>query len=253
MILRAAEAGEGAPLVLLHGLFGAARNFGAIQRALSHRFRVIALDLRNHGGSPHAPQMDYATTAGDVLETLDLRAAVPAVVMGHSMGGKVAMHLALSQPDAVTRLVVADIAPVAYPPHFQDIANALLKLRLDAPLTRGQADAALGHAVPDDAMRAFLLQNLLPGRKPAWQIGLAEIAAALSDIGDWNPPPGATFTKPTMFVAGERSDYIQVEHRPLIRTLFPAARFITLKGAGHWLHADNPTGFVSLLEAFALA
>ncbi|MGE0226872.1 MAG: alpha/beta fold hydrolase, partial [Acetobacteraceae bacterium] len=114
MILHATEAGTGPPVVLLHGLFGMARNLGAVQRALAQRHRVLALDLRNHGASPHAPDMRYTTMARDVLETLEAHDALPAAVIGHSMGGKTAMQLALLWPDAVSRLCVADIAPVAY-------------------------------------------------------------------------------------------------------------------------------------------
>jgi len=249
MRLHATEAGQGKPLVLLHGLFGSGRNFGAVQRALAKRFRVIALDLRNHGASPHTGGMAYVEMATDVLDTLTALQALPAVVLGHSMGGKVAMRAALDRPDAVTRLIVADIAPVTYPPHFRDYATAMLGL--PDGTTRAQADTALAGVVPDAAVRAFLLQNLVPGAAPPWRIGLAEIAAALPEITGWHVPEDARYAGPTMFVAGETSDYIRPEHRDAIRTLFPAARFVTLKHAGHWLHADNPEGFVAVVEAFA--
>lgn len=253
MGLNVVEAGSGPPLALLHGLFGSARNFGAVQKRLAARRRVLALDLRNHGASPHAAGMDYGEQAGDVLETLGGRAALPPVVVGHSMGGKVAMRLALDAPEAVSRLVVCDIAPVAYPPHFRAYARAMLGLDLASGLTRGAADAALAPAVPDAAVRAFLLQNLVPGERPHWRIGLAEIAAALSDIEGWEAPAGAQFAAPVLFLAGERSDYVRPEHRGAIRALFPAARFVTLRNAGHWLHADQPDAFVSAIDAFAPA
>jgi pimeloyl-ACP methyl ester carboxylesterase len=165
------------------------------------------------------------------------------------MGGKVAMRAALDRPDAVSRLVVADIAPVAYASGFHAISAAMAALPLTPGLTRAQADAALAPAVPDAVMRGFLLHNLGLGARPSWRIGLAEIVAGLLDIVDW-PATGAVYPGPALFIAGERSDYIRPEHRMPIRALFPAARFVTLKGAGHWLHADNPAGFVSVLEAF---
>jgi esterase len=251
MILHTVEAGEGPPVALLHGLFGAARNLGVVQRALAPRFRVLALDLRNHGASPHAAAMDYPVMAADVLETLDQHGALPAALVGHSMGGKAAMMAALSQPDRVSRLVVADIAPVAYQHHNAEIAAALAALTLSPDLTRTEADAALAAAVPDPGLRAFLLQNLLPGAHPAWRIGLREIAAAMPVIEGWETPAaGAVYRGPTLFVAGAASDYVRAEHRPAIRALFPAARFVTLKHAGHWLHADNPAGLVAVIEAF---
>jgi esterase len=253
MILHATEAGQGDSVVLLHGLFGSARNFGAVQQQLARRCRVIALDLRNHGASPHDGDMRYAAMAADVLQTLDGLAALPATLLGHSMGGKVAMKAALTQPDAVARLIVADIAPVAYPPHHRAIAEAMAALPLSPGMTRAQAGSALSEAVPDAAMRAFLLQNLELGAAPAWRIGLTEIIAALPVIEGWQTPADARYGGSTIFMAGAASDYIRAEHRPAIRTLFPNARFVTLKNAGHWLHAENPSGFVAVVEAFLTA
>jgi esterase len=253
MILRAIEAGHGDPLVLLHGLFGSARNFGTVQREFAQRHRTIALDLRNHGASPHDPDMRYATMAVDVLQTLDQLSALPATLLGHSMGGKVAMHAALTQPDQIARLIVADIAPVAYPPRNHATAAALASLALSPGMTRAEADAGLAEAVPDPAMRAFLLQNLQLGSAPAWRIGISEIATALPEIEGWDALADARYSGPTLFIAGATSDYIRPEHRPSIRALFPNARFVTLKNAGHWLHADNPSGFVAVVEAFLTA
>jgi pimeloyl-ACP methyl ester carboxylesterase len=253
MILHAVEAGEGAPVVLLHGLFGTARNLGVVQRALAPRFRVIALDLRNHGASPHAAAMDYASMATDVIETLVQRGALPAVMLGHSMGGKTAMMMALTRPELVTRLLVADIAPVAYRHDNARWVAAMQRIGLVPGLTRAIAAAALTQAVPDAALRGFLLQNLTFGAHPAWRIGLGEIAATMHDIEGWSAPFGATYDGPTLFVGGERSDYILPAQRPVVRGLFPRARFVTLKHAGHWLHADNPAGFLAVIEAFLAA
>jgi esterase len=250
-MLHVIEAGHGEPtLVLLHGLFGSARNFGLVQREFASRRRTIALDLRNHGASPHDATMRYADMAADVMQALDRMSALPAILLGHSMGGKVAMQAALTHAESVARLIVADIAPITYPPHYRDIANAMLAMPLVSGMTRAEADAALTQSVPDAAMRAFLLQNLQVGKAPAWRIGLGEIVAAFGEIEGWDAPVDARYSGPTLFVAGATSRYIQPEHRPIIRSWFPSARFVTLKNAGHWLHADNPSGFIAVVEAF---
>ncbi len=250
MILNAIQAGEGPPVVLLHGLFGAARNWGTMQRALAPHFRTIALDMRNHGASPHAPGMRYADLAADVLETLIQLDALPAAVIGHSMGGKAAMVAALTQPDAVGRLLVSDIAPVVYHHGNAEVAAAMRSMPLSPVLTRMQAIAWLAEASPDPNVRAFLVSNLDLGPNPSWRIGLDEIAASIPDLEGWEDPGLPPYSGPTLFVTGTNSDYVLPEHRPAIRTLFPKARFVSVKGAGHWVHADNPAGFLSVLEAF---
>lgn len=250
VILHATEAGAGAPVALLHGLFGAGANFGTIQKRLAASHRVLALDLRNHGSSPHAPHMGYPAMAEDVLETLRAHGALPCALVGHSMGGKVAMAAALEAPAAVSRLLVADIAPVAYPPAFRGFAAAMAALDLRPGLTRAGADAALAKAVEAPGVRAFLLQNLRFGAQPGWRIGLEEIIANLELIEGWPDFDDPAYAGPVLFVAGARSDYIRPGHRPAIRALFPSARFVTLKDAGHWVHADNPDGFTALVDAF---
>ena len=251
MRLNVVEAGSGPPVVLLHGLFGAAQNWGAIQRRLAARHRVLALDLRNHGASPRAPVMNYPVMAADVAETLAAARALPAAVVGHSMGGKVGMAMALARPEAVTRLAVADIAPVAYPPALRGYLDAMRILPLHPGLTRREADAALAAAVPEPGIRAFLMQNLRFERDPpAWRLGLEEIAAAMPAIESFPDFPGSHYDGPALFLAGERSGYIRAEHEARIRALFPAARLATVPAAGHWVHAENPQGFLALLEPF---
>ena len=249
MILHAVELGAGAPVTLLHGLFGQAANFATLQRRLEGAHRVIALDLRNHGASPHAPEMSYAAMAGDVLETLSARGALPCALVGHSMGGKVAMIAALDAPEAVARLLVSDIAPVRYPPGFAALVDAMAAIPLHPGLTRREADAALS-AVAPPAVRGFLLQNLRFGAAPHWRIDLAAIGAALPVLADWPEHAASPYAGPVLFVAGARSDYVRPEHRAPVRALFPHARFVAVKEAGHWVHADNPAGFAAVLEAF---
>jgi len=249
MRLNHIESGAGPPVVVLHGLFGSARNFGTVQRALAPLFRVIAMDARNHGASPHADGMRYATLAADVLETLGSLKVERAAVIGHSMGGKTAMTIAVMAPERVGRLLVADIAPVAYQHANDSVADAMRAIPLHAGLTRAEADAALVDAVPGAAVRTFLIQNLQLGPQPRWRIGLDEIASAIPDLEGWETPAG-TYSGPTLFVSGAQSNYVLPEHRPTIRALFPTARFVSVKHAGHWLHADNPAGFLSVVEAF---
>ncbi len=247
--LNVIEMGEGTPVLLLHGLFGAGRNWGGIQKRLAQRHRVLAPDLRNHGESDHASRMDYVAMAADVAEIIARRGLAPAAVLGHSMGGKVAMALALGHTGLVSRLVVADIAPVRYPPALRGYVAAMRAVPLTPGLTRREADAALEAAIPEAGIRAFLLQSLDFGSEaPAWKLGLAEIAAAMPDIEDF--PVTGRFEGPTLVLAGERSGYIQPPHHALFRSLFPAARFAMVEKAGHWVHADNPNAFLALTEPF---
>jgi pimeloyl-ACP methyl ester carboxylesterase len=188
--------------------------------------------------------------AEDVLETLRARNALPCTLVGHSMGGKVAMAAALEAPGAITRLLVADIAPVRYPPAFRAFADAMASVPLEPGLTRIAADRVLAGTVDSPAIRAFLLQNLRFGDTPGWRLNLPVITASLNVLEDWPDLDEQAYLGPVLFASGARSDYIRPEHRPHIRALFPAAVFATLKNAGHWLHADNPEGFVSLVDAF---
>ncbi len=243
--------GEGEPVCLLHGLFGRGQNFGGLARALGATRRVISLDLRNHGASPHAAGMSYAAMAEDVAETLDGLGVASCALLGHSMGGKVAMMLALRWPARVSRLVVADIAPVAYRHHNGGVAAALIALDLSAGLDRRAADARLAGAVPDPAVRGFLLQNLSFGSAPAWKIGLAEIAGGMADIEGWpDLAPGVAYKGPSLFIRGERSDYVADAAWPAVRLVFPQALLETVAGAGHWLHADQPAVFAALVSGF---
>ena len=240
------------PIVLLHGLFGSARNFGALQKSLAGTGkRVIALDLRNHGTSPHAADTGYAAMAADVVETLAAIEALPCRLLGHSMGGKVAMRLALDQPDHVERLVVADIAPVAYRHSNQSIAEAMLALPLTPGMTRAEASAGLAAAVPDPAVRSFLLLNLRlsAGEVPAWQIGLPDLAAGMEAIQGWEEG-GTPYEGPSLFITGGKSDYVPSSAHDRILALFPRATFVGLPNAGHWLHAEDPAGFLAAILPF---
>lgn len=251
MILNAAVTGDGEPLVLVHGLFGAARNLGILTRALSQGAKVIALDLRNHGESPHGLPMDFATMAGDVVETLDSLGVSRASIIGHSLGGKTAMALALTRPEMVTRLVVMDIAPVAYDHDYEGYVQAMLAMPLSPELTRGEADQALARAVREAPMRAFLLNNLVLGASPRWRVGLREIQAAMPDLLDWKALPGQRpYTGPALFLRGANSSYVGPEAEGAIDALFPGAVRQSIEGAAHWLHADKPREVIAALKDF---
>ena len=252
MLLNSICLGNGAPVALLHGLFGSGNNLGALARHLAPHHRTVALDLRNHGASPHANSMSYAEMADDVRETLIALDAWPAAVIGHSMGGKVAMRLALEATE-VTKLMLLDVAPVVYPPGFRPFAAAMQAIPIEPGLTRAQADQALAPTVADPRVRMFLLLNLRFGANPGWRIGLREIAAELPVIEGWEAPTGAVYPGPTLFAGGANSRYILPQFRATIRTLFPAAKFVTVKNAGHWLHADNPAATNALAAEFLAA
>lgn len=250
MRLNAVELGTGEPLILLHGLFGAAQNFGAIQKRLAMRRRVIALDLRNHGGSPHVDAMDYASMAADVAETLAALGALPAAVVGHSMGGKAAMALTLTRPGSITRLVAADIAPVGHSSTLRPYIAAMRAVPLSSALTRREADAALAATIPEPAIRAFLLLSLRFGAEgPAWRLNLPALAAAMPAIEGF-PAFDTAWDGKVLSLAGGRSDYVDARGMDAFRRLFPSVRFATLEGAGHWLHAEQPEAFVAAIEAF---
>lgn len=251
MRLAVSETGEGPPVVLLHGLFGRARNLASIARALAPSHRVISLDLRNHGQSPHGAGMDYATLAADVVQTLDALGVARTAVVGHSMGGKTAMMLALQHGARVSRLAVIDIAPRPYAHHNAAVAQAMLGVTLDRPMTRAEAEAMLLPCVPLAATRSFLVQNFLPGPSPAWQIGLREIAACIGDIEAWpDLAPGSGFAGPALFIAGAQSDYVTPAEHGVIRGYFPQAHIAHVADAGHWVHADQPRRLLDLLVPF---
>ena len=244
---------EGTPLLIAHGLFGSARNWGVIAKRLSAARPVLAVDMRNHGDSFHAPSHGYDDLAADLAEVIAAEAGGRADVLGHSMGGKAAMALALSAPQAVRRLIVADIAPVAYGHTQLPYLHAMRDMDLTGLASRGEADARLSEALEDPAIRAFLLQSLdLRADPPRWRLNLAALEREMGRILGW-PGIEGRFEGPALFLAGAASDYVRPEHRAPIRALFPAARFARIPGAGHWLHAEKPREFAAAAEAFLAA
>ena len=245
------DPGDGAttPLMIAHGLFGSARNWGVIARRLAATRPVAAVDMRNHGQSPWTETHSYEDLAADLAEAIDALGG-RADVLGHSMGGKAAMALALTAPQRVRKLVVADIAPVAYGHSQRHLLNAMAQMDLSGLASRGEADARLAQAVETPAVRAFLLQSLdLKADPPCWRLNLATLDAEMDRILGW-PGVDGRFDGPALFLSGAASDYLRPEHRTPIRALFPAARFAKIPGAGHWLHAEKPREFEATVAAF---
>lgn len=246
--------GEGPAVVLLHGLLGAGRNWTQIAKRLAGQYRVLAADLRNHGDSPWAETMGYEEMALDVRRLLEREGHERAAIVGHSMGGKVAMALALLEPGSVERPVVVDVAPVPYRRSFLSYIEAMQAVDLATIERRSDADRALASTVPEPGVRGFLLQNLELEQGARWKPNLEVLARVMPGlIGFSEQALGRRYDGPTLFIAGARSDYVRPEHRPAIDRLFPAARLVTIKDAGHWVHAEQPARFTAVLEAFLAA
>ncbi|TGD64632.1 alpha/beta fold hydrolase [Tabrizicola sp. WMC-M-20] len=249
----AATPSDAPPLVIAHGLYGSARNWGVIARRLADVRDVVAVDMRNHGDSPQVPVHGYPEMAADLAEVIhSLGGKVD--LLGHSMGGKAAMQLALTGGAQVRRLVVADIAPVAYSHDQSHHAQAMQALDLTGITTRGEADKRLAQTIEDASLRAFFLQSLdmkAPGG-PRWRLNLPVLEAEMPKIVGW---PGTTgqFDGPTLFLTGADSHYVKPEYRDTIRALFPSARFAKIPGTGHWLHAEKPREFEDTVRVFLTA
>lgn len=231
------------PLLIVHGLFGSARNWNVIARTLAAERPVITVDLRNHGQSAWFDSHSYADMAADLAELIGARQMD---VLGHSMGGKAAMMLALQQPACVRRLIVADIAPVSYQHDQHGPIAAMRRVDLATITSRAQAKAQMGDIAPQVA--DFLLQSLdLAGRR--WLLNLDILARDMDQITGW-PQPTGQFHGPTLFIAGAQSDYITPANHPAIAQIFPAASHTVIPNAGHWLHAENPQAFMAAVKGF---
>lgn len=253
MKLHVIERGEGPEtVVFLHGLFGRARNLGFLQRGAAADFRTFALDLRNHGNSPHGP-VSYALMAQDVLETLDDLGVERFAVVGHSMGGKVGMMLALAAPERVTKLLVADIAPARTGHGHGEMIARLGALTFPSVLERRDGLDLLEPVVGNRAVAELLLQNIRLGASPGWSIGFDDLARDIHTIENWPNLQIAPYEGPVLFLRGGESPYVRPEHHDQIRALFPHALIRTLAGAGHWLHAEQPRPFLREMMEFLRA
>lgn len=246
---------SGPPVVFLHGLFGQGKNFTQISKALQPDFRSLLVDVPNHGESDWTDRFDYTELADLVAAELrgGYAAQEPVHLVGHSMGGKIAMVLALRHPELIGRLVVADISPVSggSTGEFDHLLSSLAELSLENLSQRKDADEALAEAIPDRMTRGFLLQNLRSGDGGfRWRANLGLLKSELPAIGGFPSMAGQQFESPVLWVAGQRSPYIKPEHEPVMRELFPRTTQVTIKDAGHWLHAEQPEVFSSVLRNF---
>lgn len=235
------------PLMIVHGLYGSGRNWGVIAKRLADAARVITIDLRNHGLSPRTDTHSYPDMAGDIAALIE-HLGGPMHVVGHSMGGKAVMLLALTRPDLLNRLIVADIAPVAYTHSQLPYIHAMRAVDLSNVTRRSEAEAQLAEQGVEPALCSFFTQSLdIPGKR--WRLNLDTLEAEMPKIMSF-PEVDGSFDGPTLFLSGATSDYVQPEHRPQIKEMFPNARFAKLKDAGHWLHADQPRAFEAATRGF---
>jgi pimeloyl-ACP methyl ester carboxylesterase len=245
------EFGQGKPVIILHGLFGFSDNWQTIAKGLADNHLVVTPDLRNHGRSPHVSGHTYPEMAEDMKTFMEARWMFSAALIGHSMGGKVAMQLALSYPDFVERLVVVDMAPGRAEDNHSSIFDALRSMDLSKIKTRQEAESYLSARVSDTGTRQFLLKNITreDDGTYTWKMNLPVLWKHFDDI--LAPVEGKDpFDKPVLFVRGSRSGYIKDGDFPFIKTLFPQAELVTVEGAGHWVHADKPVELLRILKDF---
>jgi pimeloyl-ACP methyl ester carboxylesterase len=245
---------SGSPVVFLHGLFGQGRNWTQIAKALAPKHRTLLVDLPHHGRSPWADHFDFVEIADQVAGVL--AAEDPVTLVGHSLGGKVAMVLALRHPELVAGLCVVDVAPVGYHngEEFAGYIRAMRSIDLGALRQRSEAEEALREAVPSPTVRDFLMQNLRrDGDSWRWQVNLAVLGDELDELSGWPEERLAglaPYAGPVLWLAGARSDYVREEYAPAMEACFPHTRRVTIKNAGHWLHSEQPEVFVEVLRRF---
>ena len=243
--------GSGEPLIILHGDFGSADNWQTLGKEFSQNYKVYLVDQRNHGNSPHSDEFDYNVMADDILELLLNENIDKINLLGHSMGGKTAMTFATRYPEKVDKLVVVDIAPKYYPPHHEKIFRGFRSIKLDSLKSRQEADEQMAYTISDAGVRQFILKNLTRNDQNefTWKLNLDAIEANSENVGqglsddDW-------FNGHVLFIAGGYSDYIQRDDEQKIRTHFPNAEIITIPGAGHWVHAEQPKTLARKVNEF---
>lgn len=239
-------------VVFLHGLFGQGKNFGTVAAPLGELATCRLVDLPNHGLSPWTDTFDLDEQAEIVADWIAEAAVMPVTLIGHSLGGKIAMRVALRRPELIDRLVVVDISPARNDAasDFEGLVAALRSLDLEHLASRTEAEELLTPQIPDKSVRQFLLQNLRhKGDTWFWAANLDLLGDSLHLIGGW-PVIHSEFDGPVLWIAGADSPYIRPEHAEPMRELFPMVRQVTVKQAGHWVHADQPEAFVELCEAF---
>jgi esterase len=251
MKLNFKKLGEGKPVIIMHGVFGSLDNWFTVGKKLAENFKVYLLDLRNHGDSFYDNEFTYEAMANDLVNFIESEHVDNPIIIGHSMGGKVAMKFAVNFPQLFEKLIVVDIAPRAYPPHHQQILKGLQSIDLKSLRSRKDADDQLSEYIPDLGVRQFLLKNLTRDSENnfKWKINLPVIAEKIENIGEGLEDRMAS-DKPTLFIRGENSDYISNDDSISIISFFPNSEIKTVKNAGHWVHAENPEELIRLVEEF---
>jgi pimeloyl-ACP methyl ester carboxylesterase len=244
--------GKGQSIIIIHGIFGSSDNWLSITKKLSVNYQLYLIDLRNHGNSPQSDIFTYESMSDDLLELINDHAIKDPIIIGHSMGGKVAMHFSLHHPGKLKKLVVVDIAPKSYPVHHEKILEGLNAIPLSELKSRQEAESILANYVDEPDVRQFLLKNLSRNEQLQfqWKINLPIITKNIEKIGvEINKKK--EFTKPTLFIKGGKSNYIKNEDSALIKKIFPQAEIKTIDQAGHWVQVDAPEDFLQLVEQFA--
>ncbi len=243
--------GSGRPLLILHGLFGSLDNWQGISRRLASNFQVFGIDLRNHGRSPHSTEMDIPVMADDVFELSQQQQLADIFLLGHSLGGKVAMELALRHPALVKKLVVVDIPPGVTAPRHTAMLHAMGGLDLQTFTTRAQMEEALEPAIPERVVRQFLLKSVERGEngKFRWRLNLEEIQRNYPKLNE-EIPDGRRYENPVLFIRASDSDYMTGADLTRIKELFPRGQMVVIPGAGHWVHAEAPELFTSIVLKF---
>ena len=236
-------------VVLLHGLFGDLNNLASVRRHLESEYDVISVDLPDHGQSPHLDAFTLSNAVACLKATLAHANVTEATLLGHSLGGKIAMRFALEHPDMVTQLLVADIAPVQYPPRHQQVIAGLENVDLDTLSSRKEAEAQLAEHISEPGVRQFLLKSLYQTENGSWKwrFNLSGLKQSYDQISSWEDTD-ATFNGKVLFIKGANSDYLQPSHRDAIGKYFPHAKAHIIEGAGHWLHAEKPQAFNAIVE-----
>lgn len=247
------QMGEGDPVIILHGIYGISDNWVTIGRKLAEKFEVFIPDQRNHGQSPHSDTFSYFALVDDLYEFIDDHQIVNPVLIGHSMGGKVAMNFALENPSKVARLIVVDMSLREYPARKEhmDIIHAMLAVDFNEVATREEVEEIIAEKVRSERIRLFIMKNLyrIGQQRFAWRMNVQSIYENIENVFVGIDSP-YTFDKPSLFVKGGASDYILEEDYPAIRKKFPAARFTTIDGASHWVHADRPDELCAAFSGF---
>ncbi|MFZ1808008.1 MAG: alpha/beta fold hydrolase [Cyclobacteriaceae bacterium] len=244
------ELGQGSPLIILHGLFGSSDNWYSLSKIFAEKFKVYVVDQRNHGQSPHDSNHDYKALTNDLNEFIEDHKIDNPIIIGHSMGGKTAMNFAIRFPEKLSKLIIVDIVPKAYPVHHDSILEGLNAIELTQLESRGQADELLSQFVPEPPVRQFLLKNLARDENQnfEWRINIPVLGAHIDDMGAALQYEGK-FEGPTLFIVGTKSNYFVADDDVVIKSYFPKAE-ITPLNTGHWVQAENPKEFMEVVFSF---